>query len=58
MEAGTKETLCTNCIHRDVCMYKEDFLETTNKVDNILYMTRFLYELECPYYLRKFLKRR
>lgn len=39
-----KETLCTNCMHRDVCMYREDFLETNNKVDN----------LECSYYLRKF----
>ena len=48
-----KETLCTNCIHRDVCMYREDFLETNNKVDNILNMTRFFYELECPYYFRK-----
>lgn len=48
-----KETLCTNCAHRDVCVYKDDFLEIDNKVDNILKMTRFFYKLECPYYLRK-----
>lgn len=54
IENTEKETLCTNCIHRDVCMYREEFLETNNKVDNILNMTRFFYELECPYYLRKF----
>ena len=48
-----KETLCTNCAHRDVCVQKDDFLEIDNKVDNILKMTRFFYKLECPYYLRK-----
>ena len=48
-----KETLCTNCAHCDVCVYKDDFLEIDNKVDNILKMTRFFYKLECPYYLRK-----
>lgn len=48
-----KETLCTNCAHRDVCVHKDDFLETNNKVDNILKMTQFFYKLECPYYLRK-----
>lgn len=48
-----KETLCTNCIHRDVCVYKDGFLEMNKKVENILTMTRFFCELRCPYYFRK-----
>lgn len=27
-DAGVKETLCTRCAHREVCIYKQDYLET------------------------------
>ena len=27
-----EETLCTNCIHRHVCKYKQDYLEVTKAV--------------------------
>ena len=26
-DAGVKETLCTRCAHREVCAYKQDFLD-------------------------------
>lgn len=36
MEAnGVKETLCTNCMHRQVCTYKEQFLSVQEAVDNL-----------------------
>ena len=51
MEAGTKETLCSKCLHLWVCKYKEELLETTNKADAIFNGSRFGYELECPEYI-------
>ena len=32
--ACTKETLCTNCTHRDVCIYKTDYLDILKAVSN------------------------
>lgn len=26
-DAGVKETLCTRCAHREVCTYKQDYLD-------------------------------
>ena len=52
MEAGTKETLCTNCAHLCVCKYKEELLEITSKADAIFdYSSRFSYVLKCPDYI-------
>lgn len=48
MEAGTKETLCSKCLHLWVCKYKEELLEATNKADAIFNGSRFGYKLECP----------
>lgn len=31
---GAKETLCTNCTHRDVCIYKKDYLDILKAVSN------------------------
>lgn len=31
---GTKETLCTNCAHCTVCMYKDDYLDILKAVSN------------------------
>ena len=36
--SGCKETICTSCLHRDVCGFKEAFLETLNALQD---------ELEC-----------
>ena len=30
MDNAVKETLCTSCNHRDVCMYKGDYLSVSN----------------------------
>ena len=32
---GSKETACTNCIHREVCALKNDFLEAQRQVDEV-----------------------
>ena len=29
-----KETLCTRCIHREVCTYKQDFIDIINAIEN------------------------
>ena len=34
MFEGTKETLCTHCVHRDVCIYKQDYLDILKAVEN------------------------
>ena len=33
-DAGVKETLCTRCAHREVCAYKQDFLDIIKTVEN------------------------
>lgn len=30
---GVKETECTHCTHKEVCFYKQDFLEAQEAVD-------------------------
>ena len=53
MEAGTKETLCSKCLHLRVCEYKEELLEITSKADAIFnYSSRFSYVLKCPDYIQ------
>ena len=34
MPDGVKETLCTRCEHREVCMYKLDYLNILKAVEN------------------------
>lgn len=51
MEAGTKETLCSKCLHLRVCKYKEELLETTSKADVIFDGGTFGYVLICPEYM-------
>ena len=29
-----KETLCTRCVHREVCIYKQDFIDIINAIEN------------------------
>lgn len=33
-EAGVKETMCTCCEHREVCAYKQDYLDILKAVEN------------------------
>lgn len=34
MSEGVKETLCTRCAHREVCMYKPYYLSILKAVEN------------------------
>lgn len=34
MSDGVKEALCTSCEHREVCMYKLDYLNILKAVEN------------------------
>lgn len=34
MSERVKETLCTHCGHREVCIYKQDFLDIVNAIEN------------------------
>lgn len=52
MEADTKETLCSKCLHLRVCKYKDELLEITSKADATFdYSSRFSYVLKCPDYI-------
>ena len=51
MEAGTKETLCSKCLHLWVCKYKEELLWIEKKADAIFDGSRFGYILKCPEYI-------
>lgn len=31
---GVKETLCTRCVHLNVCAYKQDYLDILKAVEN------------------------
>lgn len=33
-DTGVKETLCTRCAHREVCIYKQDFLDIIKTIEN------------------------
>lgn len=34
MSERVKETLCTRCAHREVCTYKQDFLDIVKAIEN------------------------
>ena len=34
MPEGVKETLCTRCTHREVCAYKQNFLDIVKAIEN------------------------
>lgn len=35
IELGTKETVCTKCAHRNVCKYKDDYLDILKAISNV-----------------------
>ena len=61
---GYKETQCTNCIHKEVCALKNDFLEACASISGLSYTRNedggivrfcdvpFIYpvELKCKYF--------
>lgn len=36
VDTGVKESLCTRCIHKDVCTYKHDYLDIIKAVENTI----------------------
>ena len=34
MSEAVKETACTRCVHRNVCIFKNDYLEVYNAIQN------------------------
>ena len=51
MEA-VRETICTSCVHLNVCRYKSELLETVKRLDDIIPIdnVRFFYVLNCKDY--------
>ena len=46
-----KETLCTHCIHREICSIKMSYLDTLNKLPAI--NSDFSLTLSCKHYSRE-----
>lgn len=46
------ETICTSCVHLNVCRYKSELLETVKRLDDIIPIDngRFFYVLNCKDY--------
>lgn len=36
MSERVKETLCTHCAHRQVCIYKQDYLNIIKAIENVV----------------------
>ena len=34
LNSEVKETLCTRCAHREVCIYKQDYIDILKAVEN------------------------
>lgn len=51
MSSCVKETLCTHCIHREVCSIKTIYLDTLKKLPDI--SSDFTVSLSCRYYSRE-----
>lgn len=45
-----KETMCTHCVHRQVCSIKTIYLDTLKKLPNV--SSDFTVSLSCRYYLK------
>lgn len=55
MSDGVKETLCSRCIHRQVCLIKERYLKFQKQIDD-LYETFKKEELIESFYGTSFIK--
>lgn len=47
-----KETLCSRCIKREVCIYKDEFLRLVRETDNIAKAKIHSLELNCSEYFK------
>ena len=54
MEA-VRETICTSCVHLNVCRYKSELLETVKRLDDIIPIDNDIlsYVLTCKDYIIK-----
>lgn len=50
MSECVKETECTNCVHRQVCGFKEDYLKALEKFHDCVCDERFELKFHCKYY--------
>lgn len=54
-----KETLCTRCAHREVCIYKQDYIDILKAVDGVTSKKVIHYDfisgisVSCKYYACK-----
>ena len=37
MDAGVRETLCSRCLHSQVCAHKKDYLNMVKKLEELFY---------------------
>lgn len=37
MDAGVRETLCSNCLHCQVCAHKKDYLNMIKRLEELFY---------------------
>ena len=37
MEAGVRETPCSDCLHYQICAYKKDYLNMTKRLEELFY---------------------
>lgn len=51
MSDCVRETLCTNCVHRNVCSLKMSYLELLTKLPSV--SPDFSLILSCKYYLKE-----
>ncbi len=59
MSEGVRETICTSCIHREVCMYKQTYLNylsaceemNRNYPDDISFIRKS--DPDCNFYKKK-----
>ena len=44
-----KETICTRCIHKNVCEYKSSYLKILEQIDGLDIHDPFTVTLDCKY---------
>ena len=61
MDEGVRETLCSSCIHRDVCTHKDDYLNIVKSLQEMFYKFpknerdfMYLRDPDCKFYSKEF----
>ena len=60
MDGAVRETLCSSCIHRNVCAHKDDYLNMVKSLDEMFYKfpeneREFMYlrDPDCKFYSKE-----